>query len=307
MRMLDNVVDINFYASEKARNSNLKHRPVGLGMMAFADCLQLAGIPYNSEQAMDFADKSAEMVSYYAYLASTELAKEKGAYESFSGSLWSKDILPQDSLDELKRQRGESVSSYRSAMDWQLLRDRIKEHGMRNSNCVATAPTATVSNISGVTASIEPVYQNLFVKSNLSGEFVDINKNLVADLKRIGLWDDAMVSDLKYYDGILAAIDRVPQHIKDVYVTAFEIESKWLIEAASRRQRWIDQSQSLNLYISKPSGKVLDETYKLAWYKHLKTTYYLRTLGASGAEKLSGDSTEVQYCSIDNPECEACQ
>ncbi len=329
MRMLDNVIDINYYAVAKARNSNLKHRPVGLGIMGFQDCLHDLRIPYSTEAAVEFADRSMEAVCYYAYLASTELAEERGRYASYRGSLWDKGILPQDSLELLREQRGGYVDvDMSSSLDWDVLRARIKQHGMRNSNCVAIAPTATISNIIGVSACIEPTYQNIFVKSNLSGEFTVINEHLVADLKKLGLWDEVMIADLKYFDGSLAKIDRIPAELRILYATAFEVEPKWLIEAASRRQKWIDQAQSLNIYMSGVSGRKLDDTYKLAWVRGLKTTYYLRTLGATSAEKSTsragslnavsngggvGDMNaalvveETKFCSIDNPECEACQ
>ncbi|GMV57827.1 MAG: ribonucleoside-diphosphate reductase [Betaproteobacteria bacterium] len=286
MRMLDNVIDINYYAVPKARNSNLRHRPVGLGIMGFQDCLHLMRTPYASEAAVEFADRSQEAVCYYAYWASTELAEERGRYSSFAGSLWDRGILPQDTLKLLAEQRGGYVDvDLSSTMDWDALRARIKRHGMRNSNCVAIAPTATISNIIGVDACIEPTFQNLFVKSNLSGEFTVVNEHLVRDLKKLGLWDEVMVADLKYFDGSLAKIDRVPADIRRLYATAFEIEPKWVIECAARRQKWIDQAQSLNIYMAGASGKTLDETYKLAWQRGLKTTYYLRTIGATHAEK----------------------
>lgn len=321
MRMLDNVIDINYYAVDKARNSNLKHRPVGLGIMGFQDCLHDLRIPYASDAAVEFADRSMEAVCYYAYWASTELAEERGRYASYRGSLWDRGILPQDSLELLRQERGGYVEVDMSfSMDWDVLRARIKQHGMRNSNCVAIAPTATISNIIGVSACIEPTYQNIFVKSNLSGEFTVINEHLVADLKQLGLWDEVMIADLNYFDGSLAKIDRVPAEFRSLYATAFEVEPSWLIEAASRRQKWIDQAQSLNIYMSGVSGRKLDETYKLAWLRGLKTTYYLRTLGATSAEKSTGRAgslnavptnggivEETQFCSIDNPECEACQ
>src|SRR5215475_7418592 len=286
MRMLDNVIDINYYAVKKARDSNLRHRPVGLGVMGFQDCLYQLRVPYASEAAVDFADRSMEAVCYYAYQASTELAAERGRYSSYRGSLWDKGILPLDSLELLAKERGGYVEVDRSStLDWDGLRARIAQHGMRNSNCVAIAPTATISNIIGVDASIEPCFGNLSVKSNLSGEFTVINHCLVRDLKRLGLWDDVMVMDLKHFDGSLRPIDRVPQEMKRLYATAFEVEPQWLVEAGSRRQKWIDQAQSLNIYIAGASGKKLDDTYKLAWLRGLKTTYYLRTVGATHAEK----------------------
>ncbi len=319
MRMLDNVIDLNYYAVGKARTANLKHRPVGLGIMGFQDCLHELRLPYAGDAAMEFADRSMEAVAYYAYQASTELAEERGRYSSFRGSLWDRGILPQDTLDLLAEQRGGHLEVDRSAaMDWEALRARIRQHGMRNSNCLAIAPTATIANIVGVDASIEPTYQNLFVKSNLSGEFTVVNEHLVRDLKQLGLWDEVMVADLKYFDGSLARIDRVPAELRSLYATAFEIEPRWLVEAAARRQKWIDQAQSLNIYMAGASGRKLDETYKLAWLRGLKTTYYLRTLGATHAEKSTGDGGELnavpaegaadaKFCAIDDPECEACQ
>ncbi len=286
MRMLDNVIDINYYAVPKARNSNVRHRPVGLGIMGFQDCLHMMRTPYASDAAVEFSDRSMEAVCYHAYWASTDLAQERGRYSSFGGSLWDRGILPQDSLGLLRDERGGYVDvDMSSTMDWDALRARIKQVGMRNSNCVAIAPTATISNIIGVDACIEPTFQNLFVKSNLSGEFTVVNEHLVRDLKRLGLWDEVMVSDLKYFDGSLAKIDRVPAEVRELYATAFEVEPKWLIECAARRQKWIDQAQSLNIYMAGASGKKLDETYRLAWQRGLKTTYYLRTIGATHAEK----------------------
>lgn len=328
MRMLDNVVDINYYAVGKARNSNLKHRPVGLGIMGFQDCLHAKRISYASQEAVEFADRSMEAVCYFAYWASTDLAQERGRYSSFKGSLWDRGILPFDSLKLLAEERGGYLEVDQSSrLDWDALRRRIAEVGMRNSNCVAIAPTATISNIIGVDACIEPTFQNLYVKSNLSGEFTIANESLVRDLKKLGLWDEVMVADLKYFDGSLAKIDRVPQELRELYATAFEIEPKWLVEAASRRSKWIDQAQSLNIYMAGASGRKLDETYKLAWLRGLKTTYYLRAMGATSAEKSTGRggelnavpvsggvaaatgaaSEEPKFCSIDNPECEACQ
>jgi len=286
MRMLDNVIDINYYAVEKARNSNLRHRPVGMGIMGFQDCLHVLRTPYASEAAVTFADTSMEAVCYYAYQASTELAEERGRYSSYEGSLWDRGILPQDSLKLLAEERGGYLEvDLSSTMDWDSLRARIKQHGMRNSNCIAIAPTATISNIIGVSACIEPTFQNLYVKSNLSGEFTEVNDYLVRDLKERGLWDEVMVADLKYFDGTLARIDRIPQDLREVYATAFEVEPSWLVEAASRRQKWIDQAQSLNIYMGGASGKKLDDTYKLAWLRGLKTTYYLRTMAATHVEK----------------------
>jgi ribonucleoside-diphosphate reductase alpha chain len=317
MRMLDNVIDINYYAVRKALNSNLRHRPVGLGIMGFQDCLHLMRVPYASQEAVEFADRSMEMVAYAAYWASTELAEERGRYSSFEGSLWDRGVLPQDTLDLLAAERGGYVELDRSAtLDWEALRKRIRQHGMRNSNCIAIAPTATIANIVGVSASIEPTFQNLFVKSNLSGEFTVTNEHLVADLKHAGLWDEVMIADLKYFDGNLARIDRAPAALRRLYATAFEIEPKWLVEAAARRQKWIDQSQSLNIYMAGASGKKLDDTYKLAWIRGLKTTYYLRAMGATHAEKSTTKTgqlnavpaaEEAKVCAIENPDCEACQ
>ncbi|TDM09645.1 MAG: ribonucleoside-diphosphate reductase subunit alpha [Ideonella sp. MAG2] len=343
MRMLDNVIDINYYAVKKAKESNMRHRPVGLGIMGFQDALYQLRLPYASPEAVEFADRSMEAVCYYAYQASSQLAAERGTYSSYEGSLWHRGILPQDSLDLLAQARGGYLEVDRSAtLNWDALRQHIARHGMRNSNCVAIAPTATISNIIGVDASIEPAFGNLSVKSNLSGEFTVVNEYLVRDLKRLGLWDSVMVMDLKHYDGSLRRIDRVPEELKRLYATAFEVDAVWLVEAASRRQKWIDQAQSLNIYISGASGKKLDDTYKLAWLRGLKTTYYLRTMAATHAEKstisngslnavssgggvgggVSADAavpaagvvaaeatpaTDIKFCSIDNPDCEACQ
>ena len=343
MRMLDNVIDINYYAVKKARDSNLRHRPVGMGIMAFQDALYELRIPYASQEAVEFADKSMEAVCYYAYWASTELSKERGRYSSFKGSLWDRGILPPDTIDLLAQARGGYVEVDRSStLDWDALRKKISVDGMRNSNCIAIAPTATISNIIGVDACIEPCFGNLSVKSNLSGEFTVINHYLVRDLKRLGLWDDVMVMDLKHFDGSLRPIDRVPQEVKSLYATAFEVEPQWLVEAAARRQKWIDQAQSLNIYMAGVSGKKLDDTYKLAWTRGLKTTYYLRTISATRTEKSTVTSgrlnavssgaaqgggmsameaaaaaaqsqidatpaTDIKFCAIDDPTCEACQ
>ena len=348
MRMLDNVIDINYYAVKKARDSNLRHRPVGLGVMAFQDSLYEMRIPYASDAAVAFADSSMEAICYYAYWASTELAKERGKYSSYKGSLWDQGILPLDTLDMLNTARGGYVEVDRSTtLNWDALRNKIALDGMRNSNCVAIAPTATISNIIGVDASIEPCFGNLSVKSNLSGEFTVINSYLVKDLKALGLWDDVMVMDLKHFDGSLQPIDRVPSEIKQLYATAFEVETRWLVEAAARRQKWIDQAQSLNIYMAGASGKKLDDTYKLAWLRGLKTTYYLRTMSATHVEKStvsagrlnavsSGNdapgstrtssaleaaaaaaqtqmasenmaATDIKFCGVDDPTCESCQ
>ncbi len=330
MRMLDNVVDINFYAVAKARNANLKHRPVGLGIMGFQDCLHQLGIPYSSQEAVEFADRSMEAVAYQAYWASTELAEERGRYSSYTGSLWDRGILPHDTLEVLRQERGGYVEAdLSSTLDWDALRQRIRQHGMRNSNCLAIAPTATISNIVGVSASIEPTYQNLYVKSNLSGEFTIANKSLVNDLKKLNLWDEVMIADMKYFDGAISKIDRIPENIRAIYATAFEMDPRWLIEAGARRQKWIDQAQSLNIYMAGVSGKKLDETYKLAWVRGLKTTYYLRSMGATAAEKstvragslnavpadggistvaaMQDTTVEIKYCAIDDESCESCQ
>lgn len=286
MRMLDNVIDINFYAVEKARNSNLRHRPIGMGVMGYQDCLHMKHIPFASDEAVQFADTSMEAIAYYAYWASTELAEERGTYETFKGSLWDRGILPKDSLKLLEEERGGYLDVDMSeTMDWAALRQRIQTVGMRNSNCLAIAPTATISNIIGVSACIEPTYQNLYVKSNLSGEFTVINEHLVEELKSRGLWDDVMIADLKYFDGSVAQIDRIPADLRELYATAFEVDPSWLVAAASRRQKWIDQAQSLNIYIAGVSGRKLDETYKGAWLRGLKTTYYLRSMGATSTEK----------------------
>lgn len=313
MRMLDNVIDINYYPVPQARTANLRHRPVGLGVMGFQDALYQIQIPYASEEAIEFADVSQELISYYAISASCELAQERGTYSTFEGSLWHKGMLPIDSLEKLAQQRGQFLEmSTTTRLDWDELRKQVKTKGMRNSNCMAIAPTATISNICGVTQSIEPTYQNLYVKSNLSGEFTVINPYLVRDLKALGLWDQVMVNDLKFSDGRLNAIERIPDSLKRLYATAFEIEPIWLIEAASRRQKWLDQSQSLNLYLQEATGRKLDNIYKLAWLRGLKTTYYLRTLGATHVQKQSVTmNNETQtlppVCTLDDSECEACQ
>lgn len=315
IRMLDNVIDINFYPVPQARKSNLRHRPIGLGMMGFQDALYQLRIPYSSDEAVKFADESMEAISYYAIAASSELAQERGSYPSYEGSLWSKGILPIDSIGILQQARGEYLTQNRSTtMDWEKLRTRVATLGMRNSNVMAIAPTATISNICGVSQSIEPTYQNIYVKSNLSGEFTVINPYLVNDLKAAGIWDEVMITDLKYYDGSVQKINRIDDKLKTLYSTAFEIDPDWLVEAGSRRQKWIDQSQSLNLYMAKPSGKKLDALYTLAWLLGLKTTYYLRSLGATNAEKstiadgaLNAVDISPKVCSITDPDCEACQ
>ncbi|WP_167145488.1 ribonucleoside-diphosphate reductase subunit alpha [Pseudomonas sp. OTU750018] len=339
VRMLDNVIDINYYSVPQARNSNFKHRPVGLGIMGFQDALYLQHIPYGSDAAVEFADKSMEAVSYYAIQASCDLADERGAYSTFEGSLWSKGILPLDSQQILIEQRGQKYIDVdlTESLDWAPVRARVQK-GIRNSNIMAIAPTATIANITGVSQSIEPTYQNLYVKSNLSGEFTVINPYLVRDLKARGLWDSVMINDLKYYDGSVQQIERIPQELKDLYATAFEVDTKWIVDAASRRQKWIDQAQSLNLYIAGASGKKLDVTYRMAWYRGLKTTYYLRALAATSTEKSTintgklnavssggseglsaapakapevgmsaGPAPVPKACAIDEPDCEACQ
>ncbi|MGH8548951.1 MAG: ribonucleoside-diphosphate reductase subunit alpha, partial [Methylococcales bacterium] len=320
MRMLDNVIDYNYYSVAQARRSNLRHRPVGLGIMGFQDALYKMKLSYASEQAVEFADRSMEAVSYFAIQASCSLAEERGSYSSFPGSLWSQGILPLDSLDLLEKARnGYLEVDHSSTLNWDLLRDRIQKTGLRNSNTMAIAPTATISNICGVSQSIEPTYQNLFVKSNLSGEFTVINPYLVTDLKKMDCWDEVMINDLKYYDGSVQRIDRIPAEVKELYATAFEIDARWLVEAASRRQKWIDQGQSLNLYMANPDGKKLDTLYKLAWVRGLKTTYYLRSMGATHVEKStladgklnavknSSIAEEAKVCSILDPDCESCQ
>ena len=336
IRMLDNVIDINYYAVPAARTSNMRHRPVGLGIMGFQDALYRKRIAYASDEAVEFADESMEAISYYAIESSSDLAEERGSYTSFEGSLWSQGILPIDSLERLQNERGKEYLDVNldTRFDWEKLRARVKTHGMRNSNVMAIAPTATIANITGVTQSIEPTYQNLFVKSNLSGEFTVVNPHMVHDLKHQGLWDSVMVNDLKYYDGSLQSIDRIPVGLKQLYATAFEVEPRWLVDAASRRQKWIDQAQSLNLYIDNASGKKLDVMYRMAWVRGLKTTYYLRALSATSTEKstvigdgtLNAVATEIpsaaeiitgepmgepadvpEACAIDDPDCEACQ
>jgi len=326
VRMLDNVIDINYYAVEAARTSNLRHRPVGLGIMGFQDALYVQKIAYASNDAVTFADRSMEAISYYAIEASCELAAERGRYSSFEGSLWSRGILPIDSLWAIAEHRGAQYVEvdFSQTLDWATLREQVKTVGMRNSNVMAIAPTATISNICGVSQSIEPTYQNLYVKSNLSGEFTVVNPYLVHELKARGLWDAVMVNDLKYYEGSVQKLDRIPADMKAIYATAFEIEPRWLVDAGSRRQKWIDQAQSLNLYLAEASGKKLDITYRMAWYRGLKTTYYLRAIGATASEKstvsdgaLNAVKAQIEEmveaapiplaCSIDNPDCEACQ
>ena len=336
VRMLDNVIDINYYSVPQARTSNLRHRPVGLGVMGFQDALYKQHISYGSQKAVEFADRSMEAISYYAIQSSSELAIERGSYTSFQGSLWSQGRLPIDSLKELVEQRGEKYIEvdFSTTLDWDGLRTTVQRQGMRNSNVMAIAPTATIANITGISQSIEPTYQNLYVKSNLSGEFTVINPYLVRELKARNLWDSVMVNDLKHFDGSVQQIDRIPADVKELYATSFEIEPRWIVDAASRRQKWIDQAQSLNLYINNASGKKLDVTYRMAWYRGLKTTYYLRSLAATGTEKSTVTSSALnavssgadsgaaalgatgtmaapapvpQACSLDDPDCEACQ
>ncbi|MEE9354068.1 MAG: ribonucleoside-diphosphate reductase subunit alpha [Methylococcaceae bacterium] len=320
MRMLDNVIDYNYYSVPQARRANLKHRPVGLGIMGFQDALYKLRIPYADEQAVELADRSMEAVSFYTIKASTDLSEERGTYSSFQGSLWDQGILPIDSLQRLQEARGDYLKvDTTQTFDWENLRQRVQTVGMRNSNTMAIAPTATISNICGVSQSIEPTYQNLFVKSNLSGEFTVVNPYLVNDLKERDIWDEVMINDLKYYDGSVQKIDRIPNELKQLYTTSFELDARWLIEAASRRQKWIDQGQSLNLYMAAPDGKKLDNLYKLAWIRGLKTTYYLRSIGATHVEKSTledgrlnavkseSEEDEPKACSILDPDCDACQ
>ena len=333
LRMLDNVIDINYYSVDTAKNSNLKHRPVGMGIMGFQDALYMQDTPYCSDAAIEFADRSMEVISYHAIAASSDLAKERGTYPSYDGSLWSQGIFPKDSIEILEKNRGsEFLKVDRSeTLDWDQLRIKVKKDGMRNSNVMAIAPTATISNITGVTQSIEPTYQNLYVKSNLSGEFTIVNPYLVRKLKALNLWDDVMINDLKYFEGSLTEISRIPDDIKTLFSTAFEVEPQYIVEAASRRQKWIDQAQSLNLYIGNANGKKLDLTYRMAWYSGLKTTYYLRSIAATTTEKstihqgtLNAVSSQAEVapeiphelgapapvpeaCSLDDPDCEACQ
>ncbi len=327
VRMLDNVIDINYYSVDTARDSNMRHRPVGLGLMGFQDALYKQKLAYGSTEAVEFADRSMEAISYHAINASSALAAERGRYSTFEGSLWSQGILPIDSIEKLASNRGEQyLKMDRSqTLDWDSVRERVKSQGMRNSNVMAIAPTATIANITGVSQSIEPTYQNLYVKSNLSGEFTVVNPYLVHDLKDRGLWDSVMANDLKYYEGSAQKIDRIPEDLKALYATAFEVEPRWIVEAASRRQKWLDQAQSLNLYIAGANGKKLDITYRMAWFSGLKTTYYLRALSATTTEKSTIDTGALnavssgasdapvtaapvpQACSLDDPDCEACQ
>lgn len=334
VRMLDNVIDINYYPTKEAENSNRRHRPVGLGLMGFQDAICALGISYASDAAVTFADRSMEAISYFALLASSQLAKDRGTYESYEGSKWHRGLLPIDTLELLAEERGELIPlDFSSTMDWQVVRDSVAQYGMRNSNVLAIAPTATISTIVGTSQSIEPSYKHLYAKSNLSGEFTQVSEALVAELKELGLWDSQMLDELKYYDGSVQNIGRIPLAIRQRYLTAFEVEPKWIIECAARRQKWIDQGQSLNLYLAEPSGRKMHEMYILAWQKGLKTTYYLRTLAATQVEKSTLDinrfgvqpkwmknrsassdveirreeSLEVSACRLDDPTCEACQ
>jgi ribonucleoside-diphosphate reductase alpha chain len=332
MRMLDNVIDINFYPTKEAAAANKLHRPVGLGLMAFQDALYMQRLPYDSQEAVEFADRSMELISYYAILASAELAKEKGPYSSFDGSLWDQGLLPIDTIDLLEKERGMPVKMDRKChLDWGPVRFAVQQYGMRNSNTMAIAPTATIAHICGVCPSIEPTYSNLFSRSNLSGDFTSLNPYLVEDLKRLKLWDQDLLDELKYYDGSIAAIDRIPDEMKALYKTAFEIDPKWLVDSASRRQKWIDMSISLNIYVKSSQGRVFSVVYQYAWEMGLKTTYYLRTLAATQVEKSTLDvnklgiqprwmksrsaSSNIQVkregeklaCSIADPECESCQ
>ncbi|MBI5754624.1 ribonucleoside-diphosphate reductase subunit alpha, partial [Candidatus Peregrinibacteria bacterium] len=316
IRMLDNVIDLNFYPIPEARNANMKHRPVGLGIMGFADTLFALDIPFDSEECEDFADESMEMIAKCAISASSELAKERGAYQTFQGSKWDRGIFPVDTLDILERERGEKIAIPRSGkLDWKNVRDSVKQFGMRNSNCLAIAPTATIANIAGVFPSIEPIYKNLYVKSNLSGEFIINNPYLVSDLKKLKLWNEEMIEEIKRQDGSIQNISTIPQNIKEKYKETFEIDAQRLIRIAGRRGKWIDQSQSLNLFAKGASGKGISDMYFYAWELGLKTTYYLRTLAASGIEK-STIALERQarpitetapLCKIGDPACEACQ
>ncbi len=328
MRMLDNVIDINYYPTKEAKNANLRHRPVGLGLMGFQDTLYKMKMSYASQEAVEFADRSMEAISYYAILASSKLAQERGAYESFPGSKWDRGLLPLDTIDLLEKERGLPIKMDRSSsLDWEVVRKSIRQHGMRNSNCMAIAPTATISNITGIAQSIEPTFKNLFAKGNLSGDFTVINEYLVEDLKKIELWDREMIEELKYMDGSIQEIERIPHSLREIYRTAFEVEPRWYVECASRRQKWIDMGQSLNLYIAAPNGRKLNDMYMHAWESGLKTTYYLRSVAANTIEKTTLQSRprwasegkvettvsqeEVKACSLEarmrGEECEACQ
>ncbi|MCC5789917.1 MAG: ribonucleoside-diphosphate reductase subunit alpha, partial [Opitutales bacterium] len=327
VRALDNVIDINYYPTEAARNSNLRHRPIGLGVMGLQNALYRRGISFASDAAVDFNDEYMEAIAYYAYEASSDLAAENGPYSSYQGSKWDRGLLPPDTLDLLEKERGETIEVPRGGrMDWDSLREKIQRQGMRNSNVLAIAPTATISNIMGTSPCIEPAYKNLFVKSNLSGDFIVLNGYLAKDLKARGLWTPDMIDSLKYFDGDLKSIEAIPEDLKDRYQTAFDIDFNWFIEAAARRQKWIDQAQSVNLFLDKPDLKTLSHMYRAAWRKGLKTTYYLRTLGASHIEKATVSvkkevrhgkgpkiytEAEKKACSLEamqnGEECEACQ
>jgi len=334
VRALDNVIDVNFYPTDAAKTSNMRHRPIGLGVMGLQNSLFTKNIPFSSQQAVEFNDEFMEAICYYAYEASSDLASERGTYSSFPGSKWDRGLLPQDSIDLLEKERGCEVEVPKEGkMDWSVVRDKIAKHGMRNSNVIAIAPTATISNIMGSSPCIEPTYKNLFVKSNLSGDFMVLNRFLVNDLKKEGLWDREMSDQLKYFDGELSDIATVPDWIKSKYLTAFDVSYEFVIAAAARRQKWIDQSQSVNLFLGEPDLKALSHMYRAAWRQGLKTTYYLRTLGASNIEKATVDlkqnkpssvevsdepsakkeytDAEKKACSIDammnGEDCEACQ
>ncbi len=328
MRMLDNVIDINYYPTKEAKNANMRHRPVGLGIMGFQDALYKMKMSYASQEAVEFADHSMEAISYYAILASSKLAMQRGSYETFSGSKWDRGLLPLDTIDFLEKERGLPIKMDRSStLNWDLVRKSIRQHGMRNSNCMAIAPTATISNITGISQSIEPTFKNLFAKGNLSGDFTVINEYLVEDLKKLDLWDASMIEELKYMDGSIQEIERIPRALREIYPTAFEIEPYWYVECASRRQKWIDMGQSLNLYIAAPNGRKLHEMYMHAWESGLKTTYYLRSVAANTIEKTTLQSRprwasegkaeedapveEIKACSLEarmrGEECEACQ
>lgn len=307
MRMLDNVIDINFYPVEAARNANLRHRPVGLGMMGMQDALYVRGVAFDSPEAVEFNDEITEAVAYYAYEASSELAAEKGSYSTFKGSKWERGILPLDSLELLERERGQEIRvDRRSRLDWDGLRAKIQRDGMRNSNCLAIAPTATISNITGCTPCIEPVYKHIHTKSNLSGEFVRTTDHLIRDLMARGLWDETMRSDLKYFDGSVQAIERVPGELKRLYKTAFEIEPTWILQCAAVRQKWIDQAQSTNLWLADNDARKASFMYREAWSRGLKTTYYLRTLNKSGIDNARRDRTAAKVEAVSDAEREAC-
>ena len=319
VRALDNVIDINFYPTKPAETSNMRHRPIGLGVMGLQYALYKKGVGFATTEALEFNDEFMEAIAFYAYEASSDLAAERGTYSTYKGSKWDRGMMPQDTLDLLENERGEPVEVPRGGkMDWRPLRDKIAKQGMRNSNVLAIAPTATIANIMGTSPCIEPMYKNMFAKSNLSGDFMVVNPFLVDDLKRIGLWKPEIIDQVKYFDGELEGIDEIPRELKDRYVTAFRVPFEALIDAAARRQKWIDQSQSVNLFLGEPDMKALSHMYRRAWHSGLKTTYYLRTLGASNIEKATVSikkqvftAEEKQACSIEamrnGEECEACQ